>query len=85
MLINEKNLIIRKLFHQNVNVPSISNLSNLPVVSAGVHSCSPVAPHSRVFFKGVVLTDAAAVVAVDANVEFKTETFLFGPTVRSKK
>ena len=44
------------------NAKSIQKIS--PVVNAGVHSCSPVAPHSR-DFDGVVVTD-------DANGRFAT-------------
>lgn len=46
-----------------------------PVVSAGVHSCSPVAPQSSVF-EGVVVAD-------DAKGEFITEVFRFDPTVQT--
>lgn len=47
-------------------------LASSPVVSAGVHSCSPVAPQSSVL-DGVVVTD-------DAKGEFITDVFLFGAT-----
>lgn len=37
------------------------NRIGLPVVRAGVHSCSPVAPHSRVrLFDGVTVTSGPA-------------------------
>ena len=63
-------------FNEKIKTKSLATVhqtSYSPVVSAGVHSCSPVAPQSRVF-DGVVVAD-------DANGEFITEVFRFDPTV----
>lgn len=62
---NEKEKLILASIHSSYS----------PVVSAGVHSCSPVAPQSKVF-DGVVVAD-------DANGEFITEVLRFEPTVQT--
>lgn len=44
----------------NLTITIFNKNRNLPVVKAGVHSCSPVAPHNRVrlFVEGLTVVEA---------------------------
>lgn len=68
----DENNKLQKIIICSVNGHSIHS----PVVRAGVHSCSPVAPQSNVF-DGVVVADVP-------NGEFITDDFRFCPTMKWK-
>lgn len=73
----QNELIVRLMTHvdekSRKSVFLFGSPGNSPVVKAGVHSCSPVAPHSSVF-DGVVVTEVA-------NGEFIIDVFRLRLTV----
>lgn len=56
---NKKQQTVKQINSKALVFLYLKENENLPVVRAGVHSCSPVAPHSKVrlfdgFFGGIV-------------------------------